>query len=133
MASLQAPRIPPGCSDTPPGPHIARAGGCRNSSHGGQGVCLDFAAINAAALRDLPNLLGRWLQDGSVVGREYVARNPRRADRHAGSFKVNLRSGRWADFATDDRGGDPVSLTAFLFGLTQGEAARRLGRMCGVR
>ena len=94
---------------------------------------LDFAAINAAALRNLPNLLGRWLQDGSVVGREYVARNPRRADRHTGSFKVNLRSGRWADFATDDRGGDPVSLTAFLFGLTQGEAARRLGRMCGVR
>ena len=93
----------------------------------------DFAAINAAALRDLPILLGRWLQDGTVVGREYVARNPRRADRCAGSFKVNLRSGRWADFATDDRGGDPVSLTAFLFGLTQGEAARRLARMCGVR
>ena len=94
---------------------------------------LDFAAINAAALRDLPNLLGRWLPDGRRVGREYVARNPRRADRHTGSFKVNLQSGRWADFATDDRGSDPVSLTAFLFGLTQGEAARRLGRMCGVR
>ena len=90
------------------------------NSGGAAPIPPDFAAINAAALRDLPNLLGRWLQDGRCVGREYVARNPRRADRHAGSFKVNLQSGRWADFATDDRGGDPVSLTAFLFGLTQG-------------
>jgi hypothetical protein len=93
---------------------------------------LDFAAINAAALCELPTLLARWLPAGRVNGREYEARNPRRGDRHAGSFRVNLRTGRWADFATTDKGGDPVSLTAYLFDLSQTEAARRLADMLGV-
>jgi hypothetical protein len=74
----------------------------------------------------------RWLPDGQVEGQEYVARNPLRADRHRGSFKVNLRTGRWADFATGDRGGDPVSLAAYLFGLSQTEAARRLAGTVGL-
>ncbi len=94
---------------------------------------LDFDAINAAARRDLRTLLTRWLPDGRVDGHEYEARNPRRADRHPGSFKVNLRTGRWADFATGDAGGDPVSLAAFLFNVSQVEAARKLGAMLGVR
>lgn len=67
-----------------------------------------------------------------MEGREWVARNPRRADRQLGSFKINLRTGRWADFATTDRGGDPVSLAAFLFSLSQAEAASRLASMLGV-
>ena len=93
---------------------------------------LDFAAVNAAALRELPTLLARWLPDGRVNGREYEARNPRRGDRHPGSFRVNLRTGRWSDFATGDKGGDPVSLAAFLFNLSQAEAARRLADMLRV-
>jgi hypothetical protein len=62
---------------------------------------LDFAVVNAAALRDLPALLARRLPDGRLEGREWTARNPRRADRCAGSFRVNMRTGRWADFAAD--------------------------------
>ena len=106
-----------------PGPRVTGSRGSRR---------LDFAAINAAALRDLPVLLVRWLPDGRVNGREYEFRNPRRADRHPGSFRVNLRTGRWSDFATGDRGGDPVSLAAFLFNLSQADAARRLVDMLGV-
>ncbi len=80
--------------------------------------CLDFAAINAVARQQLPSLLNRWLPDGKSEGREYVARNPRRGDRNAGSFKINLRTGKWSDFATGDRGGDVISLAAYLFGLS---------------
>lgn len=87
---------------------------------------VDFARVNAAALAHLPELLARWVPDGKFVGREYVAKNPTRIDRRAGSFKVNLDSGRWADFATGDRGGDIVSLAAFLARSSQVEAARRL-------
>jgi hypothetical protein len=111
---------------------------CRAGTHGTGAMCSrcsarpDYAAINAAALRELPVLLARWLPDGRVQGREYEARNPRRADRHPGSFRINLRTGRWADFATGERGGDPVSLAAFLFNLAQAEAARRLAHMLGV-
>ena len=94
---------------------------------------LDFDRVNRAALAQLPAILERWLPDGRRCGGEWVARNPRRQDRRPGSFKVNMRTGKWSDFATDDRGGDPVSLAAYLHGLTQAEAARRLADMLGVR
>jgi len=87
---------------------------------------LNFSVINAAALPALPALCARWLPGGKCLGREYVALNPTRPDRRAGSFKVNLATGRWADFATGDKGGDAVSLAAYLFGLRQSDAARRL-------
>jgi hypothetical protein len=61
-----------------------------------------------------------------------VVLNPIRADRRLGSFKINVRTGRWADFATGDKGGDPVSLVAYLEGVSQVEAARLLGRMLGL-
>jgi hypothetical protein len=77
-------------------------------------------------------LLQRWLPDGRKEGDEYVALNPTRADRHLGSFRVNLRTGRWADFATGDKGGDVVSLAAYLFGLRQCEAAERVAAALGV-
>lgn len=94
---------------------------------------LDFASINAGGRSELLVLLARWLPDGRVNGREYETRNPRRTDRHPGSFKVNLRTCRWSDFATGDAGGDLISLAAYLFGLSQTEAARRLADMLGVR
>jgi hypothetical protein len=93
---------------------------------------IDFAAINRAALPALLSLLQRWMPGGRVNGREYVALNPRRADKRLGSFSVNIRTGKWSDFATGDAGGDPVSLAAYLFAIDQGEAARRLGDMLGL-
>ena len=94
---------------------------------------IDFARINSAALAALPSLLSRWLPDGRREGHEWVARNPRRADRNLGSFRVNMITGKWADFATDDRGGDVVSLAAYLAGTGQADAARNLADMLGVR
>ena len=95
---------------------------------------VDFEAINTAALPYLPALCARWLPDGRREGREWSVRNPRRVDRRPGSFKVNLVTGQWADFALPDaRGGDPVSLAAYLFGLSQSEAARALAAMLGLQ
>ncbi len=94
---------------------------------------IDFGAINAAALAELPALLSRWLPDGRLVGHEFEARNPTRADRRPGSFRVNVSTGKWADFATGDVGGDVVSLAAYLSGTGQAEAARALAEMLGVR
>ena len=92
----------------------------------------NFETINRAAMANLAALLARWLPDGRLEGFEYVALNPTRTDRRLGSFKVNVRSGRWADFATGDRGGDIVSLAAYLAGCSQAEAARELARMLGL-
>ena len=94
---------------------------------------IDFAAVNAAALAALPALLARWLPDGRVTGREFVARNPTRHDRRPGSFRINMQTGNWADFATYDRGSDVVSLAAYLAGTGQAEAARKLADMLGMR
>jgi hypothetical protein len=97
------------------------------------GKRIDYEGIDTAALRALPVLLQRWLPDGQLRGKEYVALNPTRADRSAGSFSISLSSGKWADFATGDRGAGVISLAAFLFGLTQPEAARLVAAMLGVR
>lgn len=94
---------------------------------------LDFAAINVEAVRMLPAILQRWLPGGHREGHEWVALNPRRADQHLGSFKINVTTGRWADFATSDAGGDPISLLAYLNGCSQLEAARDLARMLGLK
>jgi hypothetical protein len=93
---------------------------------------VNFDRVNGAALAVLPALLKRWLPGGKIEGCEYVVRNPRRADQHFGSFKVNLRTGRWSDFATGDGGRDPVSLAAFLANLSQVAAAKELADMLGV-
>src|SRR6478735_3488464 len=93
---------------------------------------IDFARVNMAALAVLPSLLARWLPGGRREGREYVARNPRRADRTEGSFRINMTTGKWADFATADRGGDVISLAAFLFELSQLQAALRIAVMLGI-
>lgn len=93
---------------------------------------LDFDEINRAALGALPVLCTRWVPGGRRIGREYVGRNPCRMDRTPGSFKVNLDTGRWADFASGDAGGDVISLTAYLFNFRQVEAARSLACMLGL-
>lgn len=92
----------------------------------------DFDAINQAALAAFPAVLNRLLPGGRPNGREFVALNPRRADRNLGSFKVNRFNGRWCDFATGDKGGDPVSLVAYLADVSQGDAARLLAQMLGM-
>jgi hypothetical protein len=66
--------------------------------------------INVAALRALPFLLARWLPGGKRIGKEYIALNPTRADRHYGSFKVMIvghRADVWATLATVDRAFSP--------------------------
>ncbi len=93
---------------------------------------INFEAINHAAIRSLSAIVLRWLPDGNREGPEWVCLNPRRDDRNLGSFKVNLHTGKWADFATGDSGGDPVSLAAYLHDLSQVEAAKQLAKMLGV-
>ena len=94
---------------------------------------IDFQRINQAALdAGLKTVLRRWLPDSQIVGQELQARNPTRADRRLGSFKVNVKSGMWADFAVGHQGGDVVSLVAYLDGTGQVEAARRLAEALGI-
>lgn len=93
---------------------------------------VDFQHVGQTSLRYLPLLVLRWLPDGRREGHEWVARNPTRSDRALGSFKINLRTGHWADFATGDKGGDVISLAAYLHGLSQSGAAGKISEMLGL-
>ncbi|WP_336623379.1 hypothetical protein [Roseibium sp. MMSF_3412] len=93
---------------------------------------MNFEQVARAALSRSGILLERWLPDGRREGTEWVARNPRRIDRRHGSLKVNMRTGKWADFATGEGGRDLIALAAFLFDLSQREAAIKVSDMLGV-
>lgn len=78
-----------------------------------------------AALQAVELLLPEWLPEGRRQGREWIAPNPVRGDRQAGSFGVSMVSGKWNDYADSSaHGGDLVSLLAYLRGIKQAAAAR---------
>ena len=56
--------------------------------------------------------------------------------RSGDSCKVNLRTGRWADFASGEKGGekggDVIALAAAVHRMSQADAARKLARMLGL-
>lgn len=89
--------------------------------------------VAAAALSRF-DAVADWLGigGGKLQGREYLPINPTRADTKPGSFTINRDSGAWADFASGDKGGDLVSLVAYLHGIKQGEAADRLAQFLGI-
>ena len=93
---------------------------------------MKFSELNARLLPSLPTLVGQWLPSGKRQADEWVALNPTRNDKKLGSFRINIHTGKWADFSTNDAGGDPVSLYAYLHGYTQKEAAEHLARHIGV-
>lgn len=91
---------------------------------------INFAALVEALLSRAHNLVPAWLPGGAQRGHEYVC-----ASLYGGegsSLSVNLNNGRWADFSTDEKGGDLVSLFAAVFGLDMGKAAVQVAREEGL-
>ena len=96
-----------------------------HKGHGGNGI--NFDSINAELLGDYLAVLTRWLPNGRREGSEYCVGSL--AGEPGNSLKINWRTGVWKDFASGEKGGsDPVSLFAAIHGLSQAEAAKRLGR-----
>lgn len=93
---------------------------------------IEFQRVAEAARGSATVVVTRWLPDGSRQGREWVAINPTRTDGKKGSFKVNLNTGAWSDFATGAAGRDLISLAAYLYRLSQVDAAIRVAAMLGV-
>ncbi len=93
---------------------------------------IDFALLRTDLQPHLERIVRDLLPGGHREGQEWVALNPTRHDRNKGSFRINIKSGRWGDFATDDKGGDVISLYAYLNGSSQTEAARQLIKLMGL-
>ena len=92
-----------------------------------------FSRVSEAALIRFDNVMA-WLglEGGKHSGPEYLPLNPRRGDHAPGSFSINKATGAWADFADDAKGGDLVSLVAYLHGTKQLAAADALADYLGL-
>jgi uncharacterized protein (DUF927 family) len=94
---------------------------------------LDFKQIAGRALEQIEAVCLHWLPAGKKAGPEWEI-----GDRHGNagkSLKVHLtggKAGMWSDFSTDDKGGDLVSLVAFVDGCPQLDAARKLAEFLGI-
>ncbi|EOF7609753.1 DUF927 domain-containing protein [Pseudomonas aeruginosa] len=93
-----------------------------------------FAEVKRAALQAIDRVLAHWLPGGKRIdgGKEYTAPNPTRADKRAGSLKVNLAKGTWSDFATGDKGGDLIDLVHYLDGGSDVDACNKLAEFLHV-
>jgi hypothetical protein len=92
-----------------------------------------FKAVAAAALGRFDTVMDvLGLAGGKNSGREYLPLNPKRDDHAPGSLSINRDKGAWMEGATGDKGGDLVSLAAYIWDCSNGDAAERLGQQLGV-
>lgn len=92
----------------------------------GRGRPLSLARSRQALLDNSEYVLQQWLPDGTCSNQEYVAKNPTRDDKSPGSFKINMDTGVWSDFATEDaKGANLVDLYVYLHGITDKKVAAR--------
>ncbi len=84
---------------------------------------LDFHELSSQLQPYIEAIVAAELPGGKREGREWTALNPTRADGRPGSFKVNLATGIWSDFATGEKGGNIISLVAYVRKCSQNEAA----------
>ncbi|CAO3416505.1 hypothetical protein [Azospirillum argentinense] len=92
---------------------------------------IPFEDINAAALAAYPGLLAEWFPAGRLAGHEFQLGDL--SGKPGESLSINVSTGKWADFASDAKGGDPISLFAAAFHAgDRVQAARELGQRFGV-
>jgi uncharacterized protein (DUF927 family) len=92
-----------------------------------------YQRIASALLSDFAGVM-QWLGlgDGKRQADEWMAINPTRADKKAGSFTINTKTGRWSDFATGDKGGDLIALAAYVLGQPMHESADACAAHLGI-
>jgi hypothetical protein len=96
---------------------------------------IDYSDISSRALGQSSSLVARWLPGGRQESSEWIALNPRRPDKSPGSFRINLVTGKWSDFADESgaaKGGDLISLYAYLNSVSQIDAAKEIARDVGT-
>lgn len=91
---------------------------------------IQFAALAEALLTSADRLVPLWLPDGERRGHEYVCGSL--SGGKGSSCSVNMVNGRWADFASDEQGGDLLSLYAAIHGLSMAKAAVQVAREEGL-
>ena len=85
---------------------------------------INFDELNARLIGHAEHYCHKWLPGGKVKGNSYRMGG---IDGSLGSsLSISLKTGKWYDHATDEKGGDLVSLFAAVHNLKQIEAAKEL-------
>ena len=85
---------------------------------------LDFTGLGRLLLDRSREVVPTWLPGGKLVGHEWFCGDLRGGQ--GDSCRVNLTTGKWAEFAGNEAGGDLISLYASINGIGQGDAFRQL-------
>ena len=85
---------------------------------------INFERLAQSLLSRIREILPNWLSGGRIVGHEYTCGSIQGGP--GDSCKVNLNTGKWADFASTGKGGDLISLYAAIKGVSQIESAKEL-------
>jgi hypothetical protein len=91
-----------------------------------QAVEITFDDIKRELQARIRHLVRELAPDGQFAGGYYMPRNPRREDRHAGSFWIRISGtaiGAWREEATGEKG-DVIDLVTYLKGLADRRATR---------
>jgi hypothetical protein len=91
---------------------------------------IKFRELAAALLVRAGDLVPAWLPGGHRAGHEWVCAGL--SGGKGSSCSVNTVTGQWADFASDERGGDLLSLYAAIHGLEMARAAIHVARAEGL-
>lgn len=92
---------------------------------------INFAALADALLARADALVAAWLPGGHREGHEYKCGSL--SGGKGSSCSINLVTGAWADFATDEKGGDLIGLYKAIHGLADmGKAAVQVARDEGL-
>lgn len=75
---------------------------------------IDFDKIKADAASQVLQLAEKLIPGGRVEGHEYIMINPLRQDEQLGSFKINITTGQWGDFAANEKGLDIISFVKYV-------------------
>jgi len=90
----------------------------------------DFADINSRLLAEVHGVLKHLYPNGKREGREFVIGDVNGAD--GDSLSVNMRTGRFKDFADGEFRGDLVQLWAYRYHISNTKAAAECLRYLGV-
>lgn len=91
---------------------------------------IKFNELADALLARAESIVPAWLPGGVRRGPEWVCGSL--AGEPGTSCCVNVVTGQWADFASDEKGGDLISLYAAIHNLSMGKAALQVARDEGL-
>lgn len=91
---------------------------------------IKFRELAEALLDQIETLVPMWLPGGHRNGHEWICGS---LSGEAGrSCSVNMATGKWADFSSDEKGNDLLGLYAAIHDLTLGKAAVQVARELGL-